>query len=292
MATACGFNPNNQAPRVAVIKWQEALAAHPKYQLLLNAEKELRQAEQMRNDQLKTGREQIALLDRLVLLKQQTRANFNSADYVTKMAERKVVQEEKLQEWRKTAEQEVELLIRPQRETILSEYQLPIVNLRLKLENDKLPEEQRLALESELKDTLVKQNAALKVLENKKQVLLQEKINDKKMLLARESDGYGAELATSLSLTHQSGIQADQVDLAKGPQELSRVLEAMDKQVLLKHQTFINLRKELDEDIQNSLEEVTKSRDDVFVIKDVVVVIDAEDLTNEVITILKNKKIN
>ncbi|HIU63753.1 MAG TPA: hypothetical protein IAB06_01755 [Candidatus Avacidaminococcus intestinavium] len=292
VVAACGFNSANNDEKIKIVDWQKVLAAHPKYELLVEAEEDWHRAEKMRADQVAAGKKQLALLDKLVALKQQTRANFAIADYATKMAEHKARQQEEFVAWQQQFLSQKNKLLAAEHAAIIEKHQLPIVNLRLKLANVRLSDVEKATLDSELAAALQAQNDELAALESSKEHLLTAAVSQQKQVLAEETASYSRQLQTDLALAQTTYVRLDQADLAKAPREFSKVLIGLDKQVQLKHATFVMVQNELDKDVQSALEEVTAPQGNVIVVKNAIVNINAEDLTEQVKRALQNKKTN
>ena len=176
LVSACGALPKNADEQIAVIDWQKACSVHPHYEAMQKAKADLETAVKFRNEQAEQGKRQIALLNKLVEIKQSGKQSFMAADFATRIAEREALEHEKLASGIKTASQAADEIVAPEQENILEAYRLPILNLRLKLENVKLTPEERAALEQELAATLNKQYGELSSIEKHRQAIIREKL--------------------------------------------------------------------------------------------------------------------
>ncbi len=290
LVSACGALPKNAAEQIAVIDWQKAFSVHPHYDALQKAKADLDTAVKFRNEQAEQGKRQIALLNKLVEIKQSGKQSFMAVDFATRIAEREAQEHEKLASGIKTASQAADEIVAPEQEKILEAYRLPILNLRLKLENVKLTPEERAALEQELAATLNKQYGELGVLEKHRQAIINEKLAIQKGASTESMLAYAAELKTTMSGEQLSMAKTDEAKLGQGPKELSKLIASLDKQVEIKQKNYDRLYSEIDADVQSALLKVLKGRKDILVVKKPLVNLTAVDLTEQVCTELKSIK--
>ena len=290
LVSACGALPKNADEQIAVIDWQKAFSVHPHYDALQKAKADLDTAVKFRNEQAEQGKRQIALLNKLVEIKQSGKQSFMAADFATRIAEREALEHEKLASGIKTASQAADEIVAPEQEKILEAYRLPILNLRLKLENVKLTPEERAALEQELATTLNQQYGELSALEKHRQAIIREKLATQKGESTENMLAYAAELKTTMSGEQLTMAKTDEEKLGQGPKELSKLIASLDKQIAIKQKNYDRLRSEIDADVQSALLKVLNGRKDILVVKKPLVNLTAVDLTEKVCTELKTIK--
>ena len=290
LVSACGALPKNADEQIAVIDWQKAFSVHPHYDALQKAKADLDTAVKFRNEQAEQGKRQIALLNKLVEIKQSGKQSFMAADFATRIAEREALEHEKLASGIKTASQAADEIVAPEQEKILEAYRLPILNLRLKLENVKLTPEERAALEQELATTLNQQYGELSALEKHRQAIIREKLAAQKGESTENMLAYAAELKTTMSGEQFTMAKTDEEKLGQGPKELSKLIASLDKQIAIKQKNYDRLRSEIDADVQSALLKVLNGRKDILVVKKPLVNLTAVDLTEKVCTELKTIK--
>ena len=290
LVSACGTFPKNASDQIAVIDWQKASSVHPHYEALQKAKADLETAVKFRNEQAEHGKRQIALLNKLVEIKQSGKQSFMTVDFVTRMAEREALEQEKLASGLKAASQAADEIVAPEQERILEAYQLPILNLRLKLENVKLTPEERAVLEQELAATLNKQYGELSSIEKHRQAIIREKLAAQKGESTENMLAYAAELKTTMSGERLTMAKTDEEKLGQGPKELSKLIASLDKQIAIKQKNYDRLRSEIDADVQSALLKVLNGRKDILVVKKPLVNLTAVDLTEKVCTELKTIK--
>ena len=290
LVSACGALPKNADEQIAVIDWQKAFSVHPHYEAMQKAKADLETAVKFRNEQAEQGKRQIALLNKLVEIKQSGKQSFMAADFATRIAEREAMEHEKLASGIKTASQAADEIVAPEQEKILEAYRLPILNLRLKLENVKLTPEERTALEQELATTLNQQYGELSALEKHRQAIIREKLAAQKGESTENMLAYAAELKTTMSGERLTMAKTDEEKLGQGPKELSKLIASLDKQIAIKQKNYDRLRSEIDADVQSALLKVLNGRKDILVVKKPLVNLTAVDLTEKVCTELKTIK--
>jgi len=290
LVSACGTFPKNAAEQIAVIDWQKATSVHPHYEALQKAKADLETAVKFRNEQAEQGKRQIALLNKLVEIKQSGKQSFLTADYATRLAEREAQEQEKFASGIMAVSRAADEIVAPEQERIMEAYRLPIFNLRLKLENVKLAPEERTALEQELASTLNKQYGELSALEKHRQAIINEKLAAQKGVSTEKMRAYAAELKTSMFGEQLTMTKTDEEKLGQGPKELAKLIASLDKQVEIKQKNYDRLRTEIDADVQSALLKVLNGRKDILVVKKPLVNLTAVDLTEQVCTELKKIK--
>ena len=290
LVSACGSLPGNPSDQIAVIDWQKASSVHPRYEALQKAKADLEAAVKFRNEQAEQGKRQIVLLNKLVEIKQSGKQSFLAADYATRLAEREAQERAKLASEANATSQAADEIVAPEQAKVLEAYQLPILNLRLKLENVKLSPEERAALEQDLAVLLNKQYSELAMIEKKRQSIISERLAAKKDVSLENMRAYAAELKTAMSGEHLAMTKSDEAKLGQGPKELAKLMASLDKQVEIKQKSYELLRKEIDADVQSALLKVLNGRKDILVVKKPLVNLTAVDLTEKVCTELKKIK--
>ena len=290
LVSACGSLPGNPSDQIAVIDWQKASSVHPRYEALQKAKADLEAAVKFRNEQAEQGKRQILLLNKLVEIKQSGKQSFLAADYATRLAEKEAQERAKLISEAKDASQAADEIVAPDQAKVLEAYQLPILNLRLKLENVKLSPEERAALEQDLAVLLNKQYSELAMIEKKRQSIISERLAAKKDVSLENMRAYAAELKTAMSGEHLAMTKSDEAKLGQGPKELAKLMASLDRQVEIKQKSYELLRKEIDADVQSALLKVLNGRKDILVVKKPLVNLTAVDLTEKVCTELKKIK--
>ena len=290
LVSACGSLPGNPSDQIAVIDWQKASSVHPRYEALQKAKADLEAAVKFRNEQAEQGKRQIFLLNKLVEIKQSGKQSFLAADYATRLAEKEAQERTKLASEAKEASQAADEIVAPDQAKVLETYQLPILNLRLKLENVKLTPEERTAVEQELAMTLNKQYGELAIIEKRRQSIISEKLAAQKSVSLENMRSYASELKTAMSGEQLTMAKTDEEKLGQGPKELAKLIASLDKQVELKQKNYDRLRTEIDADVQSALLKVLNGRKDILVVKKPLVNLTAVDLTEQVCTELKKIK--
>ena len=237
---------------------------------------------------MKRCKKQIALLAQLAEVKQSGKQSFLVADFTTKIAEREAVEQEKMLLLQKEVQVYADEMVAQERERVIAFYKLPIVNLRLRLENVKLSPEQKESSNRELEQLLAAQEHDLQAVEQLRNRLVQEKMAEKAKTVREEINAYAKSLHTSMLSEQAASANLGSEKLGQGPKELSKLIASLDKQVELKQKTYDRLHEEIDADVNSALLKVLQGKKDTLVVRHVLVNIDAVDLTEKVSTELKN----
>lgn len=288
LVSACGGTSKNASDQIAIIDWQKASSAHPRYEAMQKAKTDLEKAVKFRNEQAELGKKQIALLAQLAEVKESGKQSFLAADFTTRIAERESLEQEKMLLLQKEAQAYADGIATQERERVLAFYKLPIVNLRLRLENVKLSPEQKESSNRELEQVLAAQEHDLQAVEQLRNRMVQEKMAEKAKIVREEINAYAKSLHTSMLSEQAENASLGNEKLGQGPKELSKLIESLDKQVELKQKTYDRLREEIDADVNSALLKVLQGKKDTLVVRHVLVNIDAVDLTEKVSTELKN----
>lgn len=292
LVTACGNwagAPKGGNPaKIAVLNWEKALAAHPRYGQLQAAKFELAAAQKLRDDQIASGKKQLELLQKLTEMKQQGQKSFMAADYALKMSELKIKERQRLQTEEKKLLAASEAEVAVARKEIENAYRERIVNLRLKLEALKLTKEEHQALAAELNRLTAEQRAKLHQVELARRQTVAAKLRPQLIALEAQMSKESLQVQEELMAKATGISEADKKRLAKGPEELGRLLEILNKKVDQKQKAYDELSEALESDLTGALQKVTNNKDYDLVISHIKVNISATDLTEQVVTELKN----
>lgn len=291
LVSACGNTLSvgkNDPPSIAVIDWQKALKAHPKYNMLQQSEQAVNIAIRLRDEQLVLGKNQLQLLSRMNDIKKAGKENYLQAEFTTRMAEREKAENDRLQKLAQAATQEADAELAQNKLDAEEKYRLPIVNLRLKLESVKMTTSARAAVVKELDELLASRENDLAVIRAKRDALVNNKMEAYVMAAHKAMAEFAQKLQAEL-LRKAMGIKgSDQEHMIQGPAELEKLIVSMDKQITLKQQGHDEILKKINSDIASALAKVTLNKKYALVIKDVKANISAVDITDDVCAEIKN----
>jgi hypothetical protein len=289
LVSACGnLGIKNNAPSIAVIDWQKAMEAHPKYKRLTQSADSVERATRLRDEQLALGRKQLQLLDSLTNMKRAGKQNYTQAEFTTRMAERETAENDRLRKLERAAVLEADEQMAKDKAAIEEEYRLPIVNLRIKLESVKMTTDARAAVAKELDEALQSRETDLSEIARKRNELVDKKMAPEMVAAHKSMSDYAKELQADL-LKKSMGISGSSAEqLKQGPAELEKLIASMDKQIDLKKQAHDKLLNSINSDIESALKKVTLHKQYILVLKNVRANISGVDVTDDVCTEIKN----
>jgi len=289
LISACGnLGMKKDVPNIAVIDWQKAMKAHPKYKRLTQSTGAVERATRLRDEQLSLGRKQLQLLDNLTKMKRTGKQNYTQAEFTTRMAERETAENARLRKLEREAILEADEQLAKDKAAIEEEYRLPIVNLRIKLESVKMTTDARAALVKELNDVSQARETDLVGIARKRNELVNKKMAPEMVAVQKSMSDYAKELQAEL-LGKSMGISGSSAEkLKQGPAELEKLIASMNAQIDLKKQAHDKLLDSINNDIESALKKVTLHKQYILVLKDVKANISGVDVTDDVCTEIKN----
>lgn len=283
LVSACGFERQS----VAVINWQKAMEAHPRFIRLKDTGEKMEKAMRLRDQQALMGEKQLELMEKLTKMKQTSQGNYMQAEYMTRVSARDAVEREKLRDLEERLMKKAEPAVAEDRKQIEEAYRLPILNLKLKLQNVRMTPQARAELTKELEQVMASRDRDMGYLDMKKRALIS---NDMKPAIEgyqKRMTAFAKQVQEEL-LQKSLGLKAQDAErLQQGPKELEKLLASMDKQIGLQQQGYNKLRQDITEDIRNALKKITASKNYEIVIADPRGVGKATDITDAVCAELK-----
>lgn len=108
LISACNANIHGQQDKIAVINWEQAVKAHQQYSKLEQGEKVVQDLLNKRKSQEELAKAQLSSLNKLRSLRQISQQSFMDADFNTRMAEQREVENAKLQRFVAQAESDAD----------------------------------------------------------------------------------------------------------------------------------------------------------------------------------------
>ena len=140
LLSACGKTGSGE--KIAVVNWDKVLQAHPQYETLHKKQEEYNLLLDRRKEHELIGKTQMSGLARLQQLKQNSKQNYLSADFMTRMTERQTAEQEKLKQLSSQIADQVDKELAEEEKQMNEHYRLQIFNLRLKLDTVRIIPEQ------------------------------------------------------------------------------------------------------------------------------------------------------
>lgn len=290
LTSACGLHGNSAADKIAVVDWEKVLAAHPKQMQLKNAKDAYDAMVYNRKNQLVTGRTQLAALARLQQLKQNSKQNFLAADLNTKLAERETVEQDKLRVAYGEAVKKAQESMTAQEKSQADSYKLQLFNLRLRYESLHLKAEEKARLKAEIDQLERARNAFRYQLLQRQQAEIARIMEPERAAARGRMQAYAEELHRQMQGEMQQSIAKDTEAFAKTPEQMKDLLASVDKELDNRQQLVDKLQDGMKKDVESIVMKLAKSRGYTVVFHKYRVNVKADDITQDVITELKNMK--
>ena len=286
---------NNQTSKktdIAVVNWEKAVNAHPMHHKLETGEKILKDLLQRREDQENLARTQMTSISKLQMLKKVSEQNYHLADINTKMIALRTYENEKLQKQIKIFEREADAILSERRNSIEKDYKLEIFNLELALQNIRMTPEQKADIEKKISEVKATRDARLAQLAEEKQVIVAQKaapyVESVKLRLKESQDKFEQDAMLQMANTQEKDAKL----LENAPNSLKQALAIMDKEIDKQQEKNNKLRKEISSDIEKSAVNLAKQRGYSVVFNQFKANVKAADITNDIISDLKNTQKN
>lgn len=287
MLAACGHNSSTHESKVALVKWQEALKAHPEYVQLEQGRKVLADLQTKRQQQAEGALAQMSSLQKLRELRMASQQSYLEADFTTHMVEAREIENARLQKQVQSVEAEVDAFLASRKQAVENTYQLEIFNLRTKLEALKLRPTEREQVEARLAQLQAERGQKLAELEQEKAQLVSER-------LAPYLAAMQKRMAEQANLQHdkmtqimQEAAARDEKQLEPAPRALANILQIMDKEIKKQQDKNVELEEKMGHDLRNHIARLATARGYEVVFKEYKVNVKAVDLTEDVIKELR-----
>ena len=289
LTSACGMH-GTTADKIAVVDWEKVLAAHPKQEQLKAAKDAYDALVFNRRNQVVTGRTQLAALARLQQLKQNSKQNFLSSDFNTRLAERKTVEQDKLRAAYQEALVKVQASLTQAEQRQADEYKLRLFNLRLRYESLHLKNAERNKLKAEIDQLEAARNAFRYKLAQRQQAEIARIMEPQRAAARDRMQAYAEELHAQMRTEMQQGVAKDAAAFAQTPDQLKDLLASVDKELDNRQQLVDKLQDAMKKDVESAVMKLAKSRKYTVVFHKYRVNVKADDITQDVINELKNMK--
>ncbi len=294
-ATACSSTSGTggfSKDKIAVVNWQVAEKAHPDYAKLEQGEKILKDLLTRRESQERLAKTQLGSLAKLRGLRQISKKNYLEADFNTRIYEAQQIENGRLQKVSEQIAAQVEEEIGPRRRAIEDSYQLRIFNLRAKLDNVRMKPEERKAVEAELEQLQHERGAKVGEIHAEKQSLINARMQPE---IAVSQENIAKAAAALQEQNRERMAQDDERDdslLKTAQPALEKALSIMDKEIDKQQEKNDALRKGIADAIASEAVHIAHEKGYTIVFKQVKINLSADDITDEIIRNLKNKKEN
>lgn len=299
MLTACSNSLRTNSEKIAVIRWEKAVKAHPESPRLVQGEKLFKGLLARREAQVALGRSQLSSVQHLRELKQLSERTYLDAELRTQLMEKEQLAQGRLMGLRFLAEKEAKQVFASKQQALEDEYRLRIFNLRLEKdrlkkntpfrERPKLPAKLA-ALDEEIELLAHERGQRVFALEQEKQDYISARLAPKAAELHKELQDYARQkrLANEKVLASSEGKYEKL--MAAAPESITKALALMDKEINKQQEKNTALQKRIDSDIESAVVKLAKQRGYEVVLKKFKINVSAVDITDDIIAEVKKPK--
>ena len=284
---ACGKTGGGE--KIAVVNWDKVLEAHPQYETLHKKQEEYKLLLDRRKEQEIIGKTQMSGLAKLHQLKQSSKHNFLSADFLTRMTEKQTAEQKKLKQLSGQIADQVDKELAEEEKKLNEHYRLQIFNLRLKLDTVRLIPEQRKKLKAELHAVQAARDRDRMLLVQHKIGIVTQRMQPHVEEVHRQLDAYARQLQAQMLAELKKSAEKDASVLQTAPRALKELLGMVDQELDKRQQGIESLETSIKKDMESAVVKLAKERHYSVVFHKYRVNVAAEDITGDVIAILKKK---
>lgn len=298
MLSACSGGVNGNSEKIAVVRWEKAIAAHPEHARLLQGEKVLKTLVIRRDAQAALGKSQLSSVEYLRGLKQISEQSYYNAELQTELLTREQMYNDKINQQIKALEQEAEQYVALHRKAVEDEYRLRIFNLRLEKDRARAnirPMDAKSAkvsideIDFKIKALVAEREEKLLYVEEEKQAYIGEKIAPQVAAYQEKLRSFAeAKRREQQQLMASSEGKYDKM-MATAPEALGKALAVMDKEIDKQQDKNKDLQKKIHVDIENAAIRLAKEHGYTIVFNSFKANVSADDITDKVIAEIKKK---
>lgn len=287
LISACSTNIRGPQEKIAVINWEQAVSAHPQYAKLEQGEKILQDLLNKRKGQEELAKAQLSSLNKLRSLRQLSQQSFMEADFNTRMAEQREIENAKLQKFAAQAEAEADAQLAERKKNIEEAYKLKLFNLRAILEAVKMKPDERQAVEKQLQELQKERGAQIAELQAEKCRLVDAKVLPYKAEAEQRMRDMAQQQHAQAMQQLKSPEERDKEMLDAAPKALNNALSIIDREIDKQQEKNDSLKKQINQDIESQAVKLAHERGYTIVFNKFRVNMKAEDITAAIIKALK-----
>ena len=285
MLSACGKIGGGE--RVAVVNWDKVLQEHPQHSRLQKLKEEYSLLLDKRREQEIIGKTRMSNLAKLYQLKQNSKQNFLSADFMTRMMEKQTAEQEKLKQLSNQIADEIDRELAEEEKKLNEHYRLRLFNLRLKLDTVRMVPEERKKVEAELKAVQAERDSDRMLLMQHKFGLVNQRMEPHVKAMQQRLDAYARQLQTQMRAEMKKDSGKDDVALQKVPAALKELLGTVDEELDKQQQAIETMETAIKKDMESVVAKLAKERGYSVVFHKYRTNVSADDITGDVIAGLK-----
>ena len=285
MLSACGKIGSGE--RVAVVNWDKALQEHPQHSRLQKLKEEYSLLLDKRREQEIIGKTRMSNLAKLYQLKQNSKQNFLSADFMTRMMEKQTAEQEKLKQLSNQIADEIDRELAEEEKKLNEHYRLRLFNLRLKLDTVRMVPEERKKVEAELQAVQAERDSDRMMLMQHKFGLVNQRMEPHVKAMQQRLDAYARQLQIQMRAEMKKDLGKDDAALQKVPSALKELLGTVDQELDKQQQAIETMETAIKKDMESVVAKLAKERGYSVVFHKYRTNVSADDITEDVIAGLK-----
>ena len=297
--SACAGNDKTSTEKIAVINWEKTVQGHPEYARLQQGEKIVKNLVVRRDAQVQLAKSQLSSLERLRVLKQLSEQSYYDAELHTQLVEKDQINKSKINKHAHLVQKQVEMLLKPQKQSIADEYRLRIFNLRM--EKDRTVSNTRFRERAKIPEMLADLDRQIDALKLERDARLGELEMSRQVMIADRMEPYVNGLRTEMQEFAESKQKANQEKflqqegkydklMSAAPEALNNAVAIMDKEIEKQQDKNKALREEINKDIEKFAVKLAQERGYTIVFNTYKANVSAADITNDIIAELKKTK--
>ena len=285
MLSACGKIGGGE--KIAVVNWDKVLQEHPQHSRLQKLKEEYSLLLDKRREQEIIGKTRMSNLAKLYQLKQNSKQNFLSADFMTRMMEKQTAEQEKLKQLSNQIADQIDRELAEEEKKLNEHYRLQLFNLRLKLDTVRMVPEERKKVEAELKAVQAERDSDRMLLMQHKFGLVNQRMEPHVKAMQQRLDAYALQLQTQMRAEMKKDSGKDDVALQKVPAALKELLGTVDEELDKQQQAIETMETAIKKDMESVVAKLAKERGYSVVFHKYRTNVSADDITEDVIAGLK-----
>jgi len=287
LLSACGKTGSGE--KIAVVNWDKVLKEHPQYETLHKKQEEYNLLLDRRKEHELIGKTQMNGLARLHQLKQNSKQNYLSAEFLTRMTERQTAEQEKLKQLSNQIADQVDKELAEEEKQMNDHYRLQVFNLRLKLDTVRMVPEQRKKLEAELHAVQAARDRDRMLLAQHKIGIVTQRMQPHIEEVHRRLDAYARQLQAQMLADLKKGAEKDAAALQAVPGAFKDLLSTVDQELDRQQQAVESLETSIKKDMESAVIKLARERHYSVVFYKYHTNVSADDITGDVIAILKKQ---
>ena len=285
MLSACGKIGSGE--KIAVVNWDKVLQEHPKYARLQKLRDEYNLLLDKRREQEIIGKTRMSGLAQLYQLKRHSKQNFLSADFMTRMTEKQMAEQEKLRRLSNQVADQVDKELAEEEKQLNEHYRLQLFNIRLKLDTVRMVPKERKKLEAELKAVQAARDRDRMLLMRHKFGLVNQRMAPHVQAMRQRLDAYARQLQMQMLAEMKKDPAKGDVLLQKAPEALKELLGTVDRELDKQQQGIEALESDMKKEMESVVIKLAKERGYSIVFHKYRTNVSAHDITGDVIAGLK-----